>query len=43
MEEEQEEELTGVGSMAAEQRRACKENGDLPEQCSIEEEEWRRC
>jgi hypothetical protein len=42
MEEEQEEELTGVESTAVDQRRASRENGDLPKQCTGEEEERRR-
>jgi hypothetical protein len=33
-----EEELTGVGSAAADQRRVSTEDGDLPEQCTDEEE-----
>jgi hypothetical protein len=42
MEEEQEEELTGVESMVVDQRRASRENGDLPKQCTGEEEEQRQ-
>jgi hypothetical protein len=42
MEEEQEEELTRVESTAVDQRRASRENGDLPKQCTGEEEEQRR-
>jgi hypothetical protein len=43
MEEQEEEELTGVRATAAEQWRACREDGDLLEQCIVEEEErrWR--
>jgi hypothetical protein len=36
-----EEELTGVGSTVMEQQRACREDGDLPEQCTDKEEERR--
>jgi hypothetical protein len=33
-----EEELTGVESTAANQQRVCREDGDLPEQCTDKEE-----
>jgi hypothetical protein len=36
-----EEELTGVESTAADQRRVSREDGDLPKQCTNEEEERR--
>jgi hypothetical protein len=42
MKEQKVEELTGVGSMAMEQRRTCREDGDLPEHCNVEEEERQR-
>jgi hypothetical protein len=42
MGEQQEEELIGVGSTAAEQLQVSREDGDLPEQCTVEEEERRR-
>jgi hypothetical protein len=42
MKEQEEEELIGVRAMVMEQWRACKEDGDLPEHGTIEEEEWRQ-
>jgi hypothetical protein len=42
MKEQEEEELTRVRATAVEQRRACREDGDLPEQYTTEEGERRQ-
>jgi hypothetical protein len=43
MREQQDKELTGVGSTVAEQLQVSREDGNLPEQCTGEEEERWRC